>query len=71
MEDLRIRYFDSKKKAFRIAVPDFHLLDSNELVEIKSNYTFDRQNMLDRFVAYREKGYGTRLILDKQEVSIG
>lgn len=71
MEDLRIRYFDSKKKAFRVAVPDFHLLDSNELVEIKSTYTFDRQNMLDRFVAYREKGYGTRLILDKQEVSIG
>lgn len=70
MEDLRIRYFDTQLGVTRVAVPDFHLTNKGELVEIKSNWTYNEQNMKDKFKAYREAGYKPRLILDKKEVNL-
>ena len=70
VEDLRIRYFDTQKGEERIAIPDFHLLDTNEIVEIKSSWTYDEQNMKDKFAAYRKAGFISRLILDHVEQEI-
>lgn len=70
VEDLRIKYFDSVKQEYRCAVPDFHLIDTNELVEIKSDWTLDKQNMKDKFKEYIKLGYKPRLILEHKEVNI-
>lgn len=69
VENLRIRYFDSQQKRERVAVPDFYLPETNEIVEIKSSWTYDEQLMKDKFKAYREAGYVPRLILDKKEIN--
>ena len=68
VEALRIKYFDTKENTYRCAVPDFYLPESNTIVEIKSTWTYDEQNMKDKFKAYKELGYNTKLILDKKEV---
>jgi len=67
MEKLRILYWDSQLLRQRVAIPDFFLLESNEIIEIKSNYTYDEQNMKDKFEAYREHGYKVKLILEHEE----
>jgi len=67
MESVRIKYFDTQKNKNRIAIPDFYLPETNTLIEIKSKYTFDEQNMKDKLVSYNENGYSFKLILDKKE----
>lgn len=66
VESKRIRYFDTEKQKERIAVPDFYLPETNELVEVKSTYTFKSQEMKDKFRAYRDSGFIPRLWLDKR-----
>jgi len=68
VESLRIQYFDTNIKTERTSIPDFYLVDTNELVEIKSSWTYDEQNMLDKIKSYKENGYNFKLILDKEEV---
>lgn len=68
VEELKIKYWDSQKNIERIAIPDFYLPETNEVVEIKSNYTLDKQNMIDKFEAYKKYGYKPKLILEKTEV---
>lgn len=70
VECLRIKYFDTQNKSERCAIPDFYLQDTNTIVEIKSDYTLDIQNMKDKFLAYKKLGYNTKLILDKKEVDL-
>lgn len=70
VESLRIKYFDTKENIFRCAIPDFYLPDTNTIVEIKSTWTYDEQNMKDKFRAYKDLGYNTKLILDKKELII-
>lgn len=70
VESLRIKYFDSQVKKERIAIPDFYLPFSNEIVEIKSSVTLDLQNMKDKFEAYKNGGYKPRLILNHCEVDL-
>lgn len=70
VEHLRIKYFDSVKLEYCTAVPDFYLPESNTIVEIKSDYTLNIQNMKDKFAAYKNLGYNTRLILNKKEVDL-
>ena len=67
MENFRILYWDSRKLHQRIAIPDFYLPESNTIVEIKSSWTHDIQNMKDKFKSYKEHGYKCKLILDKKE----
>lgn len=55
-------YYDSQKNQNRIALPDFII--KNKIVEIKSNYTFDEINMIDKFVSYKNYGYNPILQLD-------
>jgi hypothetical protein len=67
VEKIRIQYFDTKSNCERTAVPDFYLVDTNEIVEIKSLWTYDEQNMKDKVLSYRKNGYGIKLILDGKE----
>lgn len=64
VESKRILYFDSNKNIFRIAIPDFYLPQTNTIVEIKSEYTYDKDNMDDRFSEYEKQGYKVKLFLD-------
>lgn len=70
VECFRIKYFDSVKNEFRCAIPDFYLIESNTLVEIKSDWTLDIQNMKDKFDEYKKLGYNVKLILNNKEVDL-
>jgi hypothetical protein len=69
-ESLRIKYFDSKTNEYCTAIPDFYLSGTNTIVEIKSNYTLDIQNMKDKVKVYKELGYNFKLILEHQEIDL-
>ena len=70
VESIRIRYWDSQKGKERTAIPDFYLPQTKELIEIKSSYTYDEQNMKDKFKAYREAGYIPKLVLNGKEMAL-
>ena len=70
VESLRIRYWDSQKNKERTAIPDFYLPETNEIVEIKSSFTYDEQNMKDKFEAYRKAGYFPKLVLNGKEMAL-
>lgn len=70
VENIRIRYYDSIEQKERTSIPDFYLPDLNMLVEIKSNYTINVQNMKDKFKEYKKLGYKTKLILEGKDVII-
>lgn len=70
VESLRILYWDSKTKVQRIAIPDFYLPDSNMIVEVKSTYTLNLQNMKDKKMSYDKHGYNFKMILEGQETEI-
>jgi len=70
MEKIRIKYFDSILNKERISIPDFYLPETNEIIEIKSNWTFDEQNMKDKIIQYKKNGYNVKLILEHKEYKI-
>lgn len=70
VEKIRIKYWDSQRKKFRCAVPDFYIPLENLIVEIKSEYILDKQNMIDKKNAYIEQGYKFKLICDHIEIEI-
>ena len=57
VEPFMVEYLDSKTKNIRFAIPDFYLPDYNVIIEVKSKFTLDKQNMLDKINAYLEQGY--------------
>ena len=69
-ENLRIKYWDSQKHEYRSAIPDFYLINENMIVEIKSSYTLDLQNMKDKKKSYLENGYKFKCICDFNEIEI-
>lgn len=70
VEILRIPYYDSYLQRDRVAIPDFYLPGTNEIVEIKSDFTLDIQEMLDKFDAYKKLGYTPKLILEHEEIDL-
>ena len=66
VESLRIEYYDNNKKCYRIAIPDFYIPSTNTIVEIKSNYTLDIENMKDKKKSYEQLGYNFKLIVDNK-----
>lgn len=70
VERLKIEYFDTQQNKWRISIPDFYLPDTNEIIEIKSNWTLDIQNMKDKFLEYIRLGYNPKLILEHEEVDL-
>ncbi len=69
VEDLRIEYYDTQKQKSRISIPDFYIPSDNQIIEIKSNYTLDKINMLDRAKEYIKQGYKFLLVLDGEILS--
>lgn len=70
VETLKIKYFDTQLNKERIAIPDFYIKDKNLIVEIKSNFTLDIQNMKDKVISYKNNGYDFKLILEHKEVDL-
>lgn len=70
VEFKRIKYFDTQRQKYRCAIPDFYIPSQNLIVEIKSNWTLDKQNMIDKFKAYKELGYNCKLICEHKEVDL-
>lgn len=70
MEFLHIKYYDTQLNEYRCAIPDFYIPSRNEIVEIKSVYTLDIQNMKDKFKSYKELGYNCKCICDYKELVI-
>lgn len=70
VESLKIKYFDTQLNKERIAIPDFYIRDKNLIVEIKSNFTLDIQNMKDKVISYKNNGYDFKLILEHKEVDL-
>lgn len=68
VECLHIKYFDSKHKEYRCAIPDFYIPSENMIVEIKSEYTLDKQNMKDKIYEYNKLGYNFKLICGHKEL---
>jgi len=70
VESLRIEYWDTQLNKYRISIPDFYLPETNTIVEIKSSWTYNQQNLKDRLIVYKKMGYDFKLILNKQEMCI-
>ncbi len=66
VEHLRIKYFNSNQKRYRIAIPDFYLPETNTIVEVKSTYWLDETEMRDKKEAYTSLGYKFILNLEHQ-----
>ena len=66
-ESLRIEYFDTQENKKRIAVPDILLVDEKEIIEIKCGWSYNEQNMKDKFQAYKELGFKGYVLLEKIE----
>ena len=71
VESLRIPYFNTITNKQSVAIPDFYLPDANTIVEIKSNYTYNKQNMIDKVAAYKQLGYNFELILEGEHCVVG
>ena len=69
-ECFSIVYYDTQKQKYRTSIPDFYLSDTNTIVEIKSDWTLDKQNMIDKMNRYVELGYNFKLILNHKETNI-
>ncbi|MBO6273814.1 hypothetical protein J6O48_13715 [bacterium] len=70
VEFLRIKYINTKDNKEHCAIPDFYIPDSNSIIEIKSDWTFDKQEMIDKFKAYKNLGYNCKLILEHKEINL-
>lgn len=70
VEALRIKYFNTKENEYRCAIPDFYIPSKNMIIEIKSNWTLDEQEMKDKIKAYKELGYKFKLICDHKEIQL-
>jgi hypothetical protein len=70
VEALRIKYFNTKENEYRCAIPDFYIPSKNMIIEIKSNWTLDIQEMKDKVKAYIELGYKVKVICDHKELKI-
>ena len=70
VESLKIKYFDTQRNQIRLSIPDFYLPETNTIIEIKSVFTLNVQNMKDKVKAYKELGYNFKLILEHQEVDL-
>lgn len=70
VEFKHIKYWDSQKQEYRCAIPDFYIPSENLIVEIKSSWTLDKQNMKDKMKAYLDLGYKFKLICNNKELEI-
>lgn len=61
VEFFRLKYWDTIKKKYRVAIPDFYIPSENKIVEVKSKVTFNKQNLIDKFNEYQKIGFNVLL----------
>ncbi len=67
VESLRIKYFNSQLNEYHCAIPDFYLPETNTIIEIKSSWTLNIDEMKDKVKAYKELGYNFKLMLEHED----
>ena len=67
VESIRIPYKSSINGKTKIMIPDFYIKDTNTVIEIKSDFTYNELDWIDRVRVLKEKGYNCKLILEKVE----
>ena len=70
VESIRLTYFNRSKNREAVAIPDFYIPSTNTIIEIKSDYTLDIDEMIDKFKAYISSGYSPILVLEKEEIDL-
>lgn len=70
VEKIRITYFDTQQNKERIAIPDFYIIETNTIIEVKSKWTLDKQNMIDKRDAYLKSGYNFKLWYEHEFVEL-
>ena len=70
IESIRVEYWDSQKNSYRVAIPDFYIPSENLIIEIKSEWTYDKINMIDKKREYDKHGFRFKLILEHNEVKL-
>lgn len=68
-EYFRIKYWDSEKCKYRVAIPDIFIKMENKIIEIKSKVTFNKQNIIDKFKEYKKLGFDVYMIHEHTEYS--
>ena len=68
VEKLRIKYWNTQEQEYKCAIPDFYLPKENMIVEIKSSWTLDEQQMKDKMKEYKKLGYNCKLICNHKEL---
>ena len=66
-EIFRIPYFNTTKNTWSVAIPDIYLPDTKTIVEIKSDYTYIKQEMIDKSNEYKRLGFNFKLVLEHIE----
>lgn len=69
VEYFRIEYWDTIQQKYRVAIPDIYIKNENKIIEIKSNFTFNKQNIIDKFNEYIKMGYNVELELEHKSYS--
>jgi hypothetical protein len=69
VEYFRIKYWDTNKFKYRVAIPDFYIPKDKKIVEVKSRVTFNKQNIIDKFKEYIKMGYIPYLYFEDNEYS--
>ena len=67
VEKLKIKYWDSQYCIEKIAIPDFYIPKDNIIVEIKSSWTTNYQQLKDKENQYQKLGYNYKLIFEHKE----
>lgn len=67
VEFLRLKYWNSLNCKYRISIPDIYIKKDNLIIEIKSKFTFNKQNIIDKFNEYLKLGFNIKLILEHKE----
>lgn len=69
--EARTKYFDPETGKERVAVPDFYLPKTNEIVEVKSSFTLGSLDTLKaKFEAYKQRGFFPKLWLNFEYVDL-
>lgn len=68
VESLKIPYLSTISNKTKISIPDFYLPDTNEIYEIKGDFTYNKKDIEDRFKTYQKIGFSKIvLVLEHKE----
>lgn len=64
VEPFRVKYFSEKENRFKIAVPDFLLVNRNRIVELKNRFNFDHEDQVCRKREFVRLGFSYEVLID-------